>query len=420
MNLSRRGLLTGGLGLAATRVLARAAAPAGRVVIVGGGFAGATCARVLRAVAPAIAVTLIEPRQRFLTGPMSNATLAGLMPERALRHGPAALRSEGIAWIAQAAHAIDPAQHRVQLADGRWLQADRLVVAPGIAMRLEAIEGLDARASLQMPHAWLGDAQWQALHRRLARLPAHATVAIAVPQNPYRCPPGPYERASLIAWRMSQRHRRGKVLLLDAKDDFSKRALFTTAWDELYPGLIEWRSRAEGGEVVAVDARRSRLRLAGGDSVIADLACVIPPQRAADIARRADLVDDSGWCPVHAEDFQSRRWPGVHVIGDAAIAHPMPKSATAANSQAKLCALAVAAALTGQSAPQARLVNTCYSLVAPEWGISVGGLYAANGGQLAAVSEGTSPLAGDARLRAREAMQARDWYRAIVQDSFGS
>lgn len=417
MRFSRRFLLGAGAGLLAGSGWARDSVA--RVIVVGGGFAGATCARVLRQCAPQIAVTLIEPRRNFITGPMCNAALTGVMPMAQARQGPAALRREGVTWIGAAARAIDPVRCRVQLEDRRWLEADRLVIAPGIAMRWEGIEGLDETSSEKMPHAWSGDAQVMTLQRQLAGLRRGGVVAISIPQNPYRCPPGPYERASLIAWRLSQRRQRGKVLLLDGKDDFSKRALFQSAWDELYPGLISWQSRTEGGEVVAVDARTRTLHLAGGERIHADVACVIPPQRAADIAFAADLTDASGWCPVDPVNFASRRWPQVHVIGDAAQAHPMPKSATAANSQAKLCALSIIAQLRGLPAPLPRLVNTCYSLVAPEYGISVGGRYAAEGGHLVPLSEGMSPLAADMGLREREAAHARDWYRGIVGDSFG-
>lgn len=417
MKFSRRVFLGAGTGLLACKGWARGSEA--RVIVVGGGFAGATCARMLRRLAPEIAVTLIEPRRNFITGPMCNAALTGVMPMAQTRQGPAALRREGVTWIAEAARAVDPARCRVQLEDRSWLEADRLVIAPGIAMRWDVIEGLDETRSEKMPHAWAGDAQVAALQGQLAGLRRGGVVAISVPQNPYRCPPGPYERASLIAWRLSQRRQRGKVLLLDAKDDFSKRALFQSAWDELYPGLIAWHPRAEGGEVVAVDVRSRTLHLAGGERINADVACVIPPQRAADIAFAADLTDATGWCPVDPISFSSRRWPQVHVIGDAAQAYPMPKSATAANSQAKLCALSIIAQLRGLSAPLPRLVNTCYSLIAPEYGISVGGRYAAEGGHLVPLSEGMSPLAADMALREREAAHARDWYRGIVDDSFG-
>ncbi len=423
MNRSRRALLAGlaaapWLAACGSRPVSRKPARA-RVIVVGGGFAGAACARTLARFGPELAVTLVEPRRDFLTGPMCNAMLAGLVAQADVTQGPAALERAGVRLVDEVVTQVDPIRLRVRLASGTWLDAERIVVAPGIALRWDAIEGVDATTTDLVPHGWLGDASLLALKRQWSALRDGATVAIVAPPNPYRCPPGPYERASLLAWWLTQRYRRGKVLVCDGKDDFSKRALFQTGWDVRWPGVVEWRPRAEGGEVVGVDARRRELHLAGGERFVADLVCAIPPQQAAAIAHAADLVDESGWCPVRAGDFRSARHAGIHVIGDAAIAHPMPKSATAANAQAKLCALAILAELRGEPMPPARLVNTCYSLVAPDYGISVGGLYGAVEGRLSALSEGTSPLAADAALRAAEAAQAHEWYRGIVVDSFG-
>lgn len=411
----------------AARLLLGAAVPAGkssakttaaaRVIVIGGGFGGSTCAGWLRRLAPQIEVTLIEPRSLFYTGPFSNEALAGLCEPGDIAQGPAGLAALGVSVIAQAASEIDCANHRVQLTDGRWLQADRLVVAPGVAMRWDRIEGLHEADSDRMPHAWLGDAQLPLLRSRLAAVPRGGSIVIAAPPNPYRCPPGPYERASLFAWTLAQRGG-GKVFVLDAKDDFSKRPLFQLGWDRLYPGLIEWHPRASGGELVRVDVRRGRLYTRGGETLHPDLACVIPPQQAAAIAQRAGLTDDSGWCPVRASDFQSTLAAGVHVLGDAAAAAPMPKSAFAANSQAKLCAVALAAELGDQTAPEVMLLNTCYSLLAPDWGISVGGVYGLAGDRLATLHDGMSPLGGDAALRKREARNAWHWYTRICADSF--
>ncbi|WP_176256913.1 NAD(P)/FAD-dependent oxidoreductase [Derxia lacustris] len=417
--LRRRLLLAGAaLATAAPPPRARAAASA-RVVIVGGGFAGAACARLLRRLAPGVAVTLVEPRARFVTGPMSNALLAGIAPEAAVTHGPAALRAIGVEVIAQAATAIDPVALRVTLADGRVLAADRLVVAPGIAPRFGSIDGLDAASSELMPHGWLGGDQLAKLRRRFADLRDGATVVIGAPQNPYRCPPGPYERASLMAWALARRTRRFRIVIADAKDDFTKRRLFQLGWDRLHPGRIEWIARAAGGEVVGVDAGAGRVRLANGETLSADLASIVPPQRAADIAVAADLVDASGWCPVDPAGFRSLRHAGVHVLGDASLAQPMPKSAFSANSQAKLCAFVLAAELAGRPMPGVRLVNTCYSLLAPDEAISVSAVYGAAGTQINVISEGTSDLAASAEMRAHEAGSAWAVYAGLVAESFG-
>lgn len=388
-----------------------------RVIVVGGGFGGATCALYLRRLAPGLQVRLFEPRRRFITGPLCNTMLVGLRDEASVSPTPAGLAAHGVDWQAQAVAQIDPVRLRVRAADGDWHSADRLVLAPGIELRWDRIEGLHAGNSERMPHGWVGDASLRALRQRLRALEEGATVLIGAPPNPYRCPPGPYERASLFAWAL--RGRRAKILIADAKDDFSKRALFLQAWGEHDPGRIDWWPRAQGGEVLAVDTERGEVRLAGGERLQPDLACIIPPQQATALCREADLADATGWCPVQAANFESQRHAGVHVIGDAAAAHPLPKSAFAANSAAKLCALAIVAALQGRPPPVPRLLNTCYSFVAPQAAISVSGVYSGEGGRLSALAEGMSPLGGDADLRAREARDAQDWYATLLRDSFG-
>jgi sulfide dehydrogenase [flavocytochrome c] flavoprotein subunit len=388
--------------------------------VIGGGFAGATCARTLRALAPGADIVLIEPRPAFYTGPFTNAAVASLCTEGDILRSPAALAAANIRWLRERVVALDPVTRRVRTDRGTELAADRIVVAPGVAMRWDRIAGLDATTTDAMPHAWLGDAQVPRLRERIEALRDGATLAIAAPPNPYRCPPGPYERAALLAWRFGQTARRRiKILILDAKDDFTKHALFVSGWDALYPGVIEWVPRAKGGEVVRVDPRRGTLHLAGGSTVRATLASVVPPQQAAQLAHDADLADETRWCPIDPVTFESTRHAGIHVIGDAAAGAPMPKSAFSANSQAKQAALAIAAALSHTPPPDVRLVNTCYSLLAPDYGISVGGLYGAAAGRLSALSEGMSPAGAPQEVRAREAGYARDWYRRITRDAFG-
>lgn len=422
VDTKRRRILLAGLGATvAMPSICRAAKPAPyRVIVVGGGFGGATCARTLRRFIPGAEVTLIEPRAHFFTGPSTNAALASLCTEGDIVRGPAALTDDGVRWVREAAVALDPVARRVRVSTGETLEADRIVVSPGVAMRWDRIAGLDAGTSERMPHAWLGDSQVSRLRDRIESLRDGATLAISAPANPYRCPPGPYERASLLAWRFGMsRRKRCKILLLDAKDDFTKRALFQVGWDTLYPGMVEWVPHAKGGEVIEVDSRRNELRLQNGSRLRVDLASVVPPQRAADIAVAGDLVDETGWCPVNPASFESTRHAGIHVIGDACIAHPMPKSAFSANSQAKLVALSIAAQLAGGPEPVPRLVNTCYSLMAPDYGISVGGLYGVVSGRLSTLNDGMSPLGAARELRAREAVYAHEWYEQITRDTFG-
>lgn len=423
INLGRRKVLQA--GLAAATLLPRrsfSATPRSRVIVIGAGFGGATCAKYLRHLAPQTQVLLIDRRSRFFTGPFSNLVVAGLRTARSIQRGAAEIgHAHAVETRVDEVTTIDPVTLTVSTASGKRFQADRLVVSPGIAMRWEAIEGLDAARSAAVPHAWTGDEQVLALRDRLKGVPDGGNILISSPPNPYRCPPGPYERASLMAYVLTRTgRRRTKIIIADAKDDFSKSGLFKLEWDALYPGMIDWVSRSKGGEVVRVDTATGEVWLRDAPKPVqTHLASVIPPQRAAQIAQRADLADESGWCPVRAENFESTRHAGIHVIGDAAIAAPLPKSAFAANSQAKLCAAAIAAELTGAPLPEARLLNTCYSMVSDHEAISVSGYYAAVDGKLSAISEGMSPLSGDEQLREREALQARAWYESITTDSFG-
>ena len=428
MSVSRRDLLRAGLAAASWPLLGQAAAPKKtaaqpRVIVIGAGFGGATCAKYLRVLlSPKTEVLLIDRRPGFLTGPFSNLVIAGLRtPESITRHVETIGVTHGVKTLVDEVLGIDPITLTVTTANNGLHRADRIVVSPGIAMRWGAIEGIAAANSAAMPNAWLGDSEVLELRDRLEAVPDGGTILISGPPNPYRCPPGPYERASLIAWLLTKTNRRRcKIIIADAKDDFSKRALFMLEWDALYPGMIEWRPRAQGGEVVRVDPATGEVWLRDAkQSIVTSLASIIPPQRAAELATKADLDDESGWCPVNPANFESKKHAGIHVIGDAAIASPMPKSAFAANSQAKLAAAAIAAALSGASAPEARLLNTCYSLVSDHEAISVSGYYGVVEGRLSALSEGVSPLSGDAELRNKEAVQARSWYENITADSFG-
>ncbi|HSB68706.1 MAG TPA: FAD-dependent oxidoreductase [Candidatus Methylomirabilis sp.] len=408
-------------GFAAPFLPRRAGAEAAaRVIVVGGGFAGATCARFLRRHPPGLDVTLIEPNPTFTACPFSNAVLAGLRDIRDQRFGYQSLRAEGIKLIEAAATAIDPQARQVRLADGTKLPYDRLVVAPGIDFRWNAIPGYSEAAAERMPHAWKAGEQTLLLRRQLEGMADGGVVVIAVPANPYRCPPGPYERASLIAHYLKTRKPRSKVLVLDAKDSFSKQGLFTAAWAQLYPGLLEWVPLSKGGKVTAVDP--------GAGSVSTDfeqykpaVANVIPPQQAGRVAELAGVADRTGWCPIDPVSFESRLQKNIHVIGDAAIAGAMPKSAFAANAQAKVCAAAVATLLRGSAPSDPVLVNTCYSLVAPDYGISVAGVYRPKEGQLADVegAGGTSPLQAPRENRALEAQYADAWFKTITHEVFG-
>ena len=294
------------------------------------------------------------------------------------------------------------------------------MLAPGIDIRWGALPGYDEAAAEQVPHAWRAGEQSLLLRRQLEAMTDGGLVVISAPANPFRCPPGPYERASLIAHYLKTKKPRSKLIVLDSKDAFSKQRLFQSAWNELYPGLLEWVPLSKGGSVTSVDAATRTLVTDFGRHK-ATVANVIPPQKAGRIADAAGVADRSGWCPIDPVTFESKLQPGIHVIGDAAIAGAMPKSAFAANSQAKTCAEAVARLVTGGAPSVPKLINTCYSLVAPGYGISIAGVYQPSGGQLAEVpgAGGVSPADAPRATRTLEAVLAESWFRTITAETFG-
>jgi NADPH-dependent 2,4-dienoyl-CoA reductase/sulfur reductase-like enzyme len=422
MIASRREFLK--LGLSATAALvpvpsfAQSGAP--RVVVVGGGFAGASCARALRQADARIAVTLVETDATFTACPFSNAVIGGLRELSAQQFTYAHVAADGITMAPGTATAVDAQALSLTLADGTRLPYDRLVLAPGIDIRWGALPGYDEAAAALMPHAWRAGDQTLLLRRQLEAMDDGGLVVISAPANPFRCPPGPYERASLIAHYLKTKKPRSKLIVLDAKDAFSKQKLFQAAWAELYPGLLEWVPLSKGGNVTSVEpATRTFVTDFGRHK--AAVANVIPPQKASRIAEVAGVADKSGWCPIDPGTFESKLVPGIHVIGDAAIAGAMPKSAFAANAQAKVCAAAVARLLAGGTPTVPKLINTCYSLVAPGYGISVAGVYAPANGQLADVAGagGVSPSDAPRATRAVEAVLAEAWFRTITAEVFG-
>ncbi len=422
---SRRRAL-GGLGALLGSVLmagcgqkksrARAAA---RGIVVGGGFGGATCARFLQQLDPSLDVTLIEANTHYTACPFSNLVIGGQRRLNRQRFRYGALENAGIRVVHAMARDVDPVARRVTLEDGRALDYDRLVLAPGIDLRWDALPGYDQAAAERMPHAWKAGPQTTLLRRQLRAMDDGGTVVISAPENPFRCPPGPYERASLIAHYLKTHKPRAKLLILDAKDTFSKKTLFVDAWAQLYGDLLEWRGLSDGARVIEVDARTRRLRT-DFDSVRAAVACVIPPQKAGFIADRAGVSNASGWCPIQPATFESTQQANVHVIGDAAIANAMPKSAFAANAQAKLCAAQIVRMLRGEAPLPTTLLNTCYSLVAPDYGISVAGVYrpSTRAWEEVAGAGGISARRAPTLAREQEARFAEDWFRVITTETF--
>jgi NADPH-dependent 2,4-dienoyl-CoA reductase/sulfur reductase-like enzyme len=393
---------------------------AARVVVIGGGFGGAACARALRKIDPKLQVTLVEPNRIFTACPFSNEVIAGLRDIEAQQFGYDKIAADGVTVIAQAATKIDPQTRTVNLADGTSLAYDRLVLAPGIDLRFDALPGYDEAAAKKMPHAWKAGEQTALLRRQLEAMKDGGVVVLAVPAAPYRCPPAPYERASLIAHYLKAKKPRSKILILDAKDAFSQQRLFENAWKEFYPGMIERIALSQGGRVVSVEPATNTLVTDFGNYDAA-VVNVIPPQKAGNIADIAGAVDKTGWCPIDPVTFASKLVPNIHVIGDACIGGAIPKSASAAGAEGKACAGIVAALIAGQIPPALRLEGTCYNTVTPGYAFSLSGIYQPRD-DIFAEAEGsgfTSPVNAPNEVRKREADQAQSWYKTITVETFG-
>ncbi|KXX63450.1 NAD(P)/FAD-dependent oxidoreductase [Marichromatium gracile] len=431
MKLSRRDFVktgataTAALGLLSAPYIARAASH--RVVVVGGGTGGATAAKYLKRADPAIEVTLIEPNQTYYTCYLSNEVIGGDRQLDTLEHGYDGLRAHGIRVVHDTVTAIDPEARAVDTAGGERFEYDRCVVAPGIELLYDRIEGYSEAAAETLPHAWKAGAQTALLRRQLEEMADGGTVVLVAPPNPFRCPPGPYERASQIAHYLKGHKPKSKVIILDSKQAFSKQGLFTQGWERLYgfgteDSLIEWHPGPDAA-VVRVDAEGMVAETSFGDEIRADVMNVIPPQRAGKIAQVAGLADDSGWCPVDKRTFESSIHPGIHVIGDACIATKMPKSGYSANSQGKVAAAAIAALLKGEEPGTPSYINTCYSIIGTDYGISIAAVYriSEDGATIAPVegAGGLTPSDAPDWALAREVQYAYSWYNNITHDTFG-
>lgn len=421
-SLTRRTLLQSALlgAGAASLPLSAISQVRAKIVIVGGGFGGASAARVLKQLLPASTVTLIEANPIYTACPFSNLVIGTDRSLSAQKFAYDSIASTGVEVITARAAEVDANQQLVTLQDGSKLSYDRLILSPGVDMRWGAIEGYSEAAAEIMPHAWKAGAQTELLKAQLVALEDGAPVVMTVPPAPYRCPPGPYERASMIAHYLKAKKPRSKLIVLDAKDQFSKMALFQEAWAEHYPDHLEWRGAIDDGAVTRVDAKLGMV-YTDFDEIRAPVINVIPPQKAGSIADRAGATDLTGWCPIDPLTFSSTLQDKIHVIGDATIAAPMPKSAFSANLQAKICAYAVARMLSDLDPAPTVLANTCYSYTTPNEAISIAGVYSNADGKLASIegAGGISPLAANKATRNAEAAQAAHWFETITAEAFG-
>jgi len=385
-----------------------------RVVVVGGGYGGATAAKYIRMWDPAIDVVLVEREAQFISCPMSNLVLGGFTAMQDISRGYDGLRRHGVRVLRDEVTAIDAAKRSVRLASGADLGYERLVVSPGVDFLFNEVEGYSAAMQAgAVLHAWKAGEQTTALRRQLESMADGGVYILSIPTAPYRCPPGPYERVSMVAAYFKQAKPRAKVLVLDANPDVtSKGPLFKRAWEELYKGIVEYRGNAK---VIAVERGAVRTDF---DSIRGDVLNVVPPHRAAEIAAKSGLITSNNrWCDVDWRTMESKAVKGVHVLGDATLsASGMPKSGSMANNHAKIAAAAIVELLNGRTPQPVKIINTCYSFVAEKEAIRVSSVHEWDGSTLQPVkgAGGVSAARSEA-----EATYAWSWARTIWADSLG-
>ena len=389
-----------------------------RIVIIGGGFGGATAARAARANMPAAEVTLLTDQPKFWMCPGSNSVIAGYHELASIEVGYDSIRAHGIKVELDPAVGIDAGSHIVTTASGRKLVYDKLILSPGVAFNYDSIEGISLDTAERVPHAWKAGPQTLLLRSQLQAMPDGGLFVMTMPPAPYRCPPAPAERACLVADYIKNHKPGARLLLLDAKDEFPFQDLFSEAWDQLYPDIIEYRSIADDGVVREVDPE-TLTAFTDFEEIKADVLNVIPPQTAGRIAIEAGAADETGWCPVDIRTFASTLLDDVYVIGDAALADPLPKAGSTAASQAHVAVEAIAAELNGDPAPVPSWIANCYSLAAPDYGVRLGATYIYETDHVTRNSTNFSELGASAGDRKADADYTDAWLQQIKLEVWG-
>jgi|TARA_B110000977_G_scaffold33507_1_gene44655 NADPH-dependent 2,4-dienoyl-CoA reductase/sulfur reductase-like enzyme len=421
MNFNRRLFLGTGV-VAATTLAAPSVFAAGhgkpRVVVVGGGAGGATAARyIAKDSKGAIDVTLIEPSRMYYTCFFSNLYLGGIKTIDDLGHSYGTMAAGGVNVVHDWAVGVDRDAKTVSLAGGGSVPYDKLILSPGIDFVDGAVEGWDLSSQNAMPHAYKGGSQTELLKSQIAAMPQGGTFAMVAPPNPYRCPPGPYERVSMVAHYLKANNPTAKIIVADPKPKFSKQGLFQEGWANHYDGMIDWIGDDFGGGNVSVDPNAMTVTI-DGEVTKVDVCNVIPAMKAGRIAELAG-VTDGNWAPVNAADMSTKADADVYVLGDASQQGDMPKSGFSANSQAKVCANAVRGALTGSKVFPAKFSNTCWSLIDTNDGVKVGATYEATDEKISKVDGFISQTGETAEMRKATYEESEGWYAGITADMFG-
>ncbi len=424
MTLDRRTFI--GTGAAAAAALSApkvyAASNGGgkpRVVVIGGGSGGATVARYLAKDSDgAIDVTLIEPTRVYYTCFFSNLYLGGFRTLESIGHTYGTLASEyGINVVHDYAVGVDRDTMTVTTAGGHTFPYDKLVLSPGIDFIDGAVPGWSVASQNAMPHAYKAGSQSELLKAQIESMPEGGTYAMVAPPNPYRCPPGPYERISMVAHVLKHKNPTAKILIADPKKKFSKQGLFMEAWNKYYPGMIEWIGPDFGGKNVSVDPDAMTIDIDGTVEKV-DVCNVIPAMKAGRICEIAG-VTKGNWAPVVPRTMASKADPNVYVLGDSSAQGDMPKAGFAANAQAKMAAMVIRGELTGSRVFPAKLSNICWSLLAENDGVKVGASFEVTDEKIAKTGGFVSKPGEDADLRKATYEESIGWYEGIVSDMFG-
>ncbi len=421
MTLDRRTFLgttaAASVALAAPMVLAQGSGKP-RVVVIGGGAGGATAARYLAKDSKGeIDVTLVEPTRTYFTCFFSNLYLGGFKEIDDLGHSYGGLAASGVNVVHDWAVGVDRDNKTVSLAGGASLKYDKLVLSPGIDFVDMSVPGWDVSAQNAMPHAYKAGSQTELLKAQLMAMPEGGVFAMVAPPNPYRCPPGPYERISMVAHYLKNNNPTAKIIVADPKPKFSKMALFQEGWNKHYAGMVDRIGPDFGGDIVEVDANAMTVSI-DGEVTNVDVCNVIPAMKAGRIAEIAG-VTEGNWAPVNAADMSSKADADVYVLGDASQQGDMPKSGFSANSQAKVCAMAIRGALTGSNVFPAKFSNTCWSLIATNDGVKVGATYEATDEKIAKVDGFISETGESSDVREATYIESEGWYAGIVADMMG-
>ncbi len=424
MTFNRRQLLGGGVAFTGAMILG---APAvfgqtkPRVVVIGGGAGGATAAKyIAKDSGGAISVTLIEPTAKYQTCFHSNLYLGGFRSYDSITHDYGALKKKhGVAVIADRAVKIDRDKKDVVLAGGRKVPYDRLILSPGIDLKYDSVPGWSQADEEKMPHGWKPGAQTLLLKKRLDAVPNGGVIVMIAPPNPYRCPPGPYERVSMMAHALKKAKKdKCKIFVIDPKDSFSKQALFQEGWENHFKGMVEWLGPKVHDGVKSVDPKTNTVVTGFETYKNVALVNVIPAQMAGAIARDAGLANASGFCAIDPTSMKSAVDKNIYVLGDSCIAGDMPKSAFSANSQAKVAAMIIRGELTSSKTFDARYTNTCWSLITTDDCVKVGGAYEPKDGKIAASSTFVSKTGETADMRKQQQAENMGWYQGITTDIF--